>query len=289
MSKTTVIILVIVGCLLLAVGTVSLWATLDVFNADRFGERVAEGLQSEAATEAMAGPIVDQLFASYPDMPPLLRGPAEEAVVWLMQRPAFTAVAKETAAIANKVLTTSAEDVIGIDLAGSISNVGSTVVGVISAIDPDAGAKAQTALDTSMQTSEESGRLAIYEQGRTPKLRQISNLAPWLALLGLLGAIALFVWPYMKAEDKHGAAKYIGIGIMVTAVLGFMLFVPTMQGVASNNIVDPVMHAVVGAVVSVFARSYAVMSLLVFLIGLIVLLFNHAKNKPDEEAQTAAA
>ena len=57
----------------------------------------------------------------------------------------------------------------------------------------------------------------------------------------------------------------------------------------SNNIVNPVMHAVVGAVVSVFARSYAIMSLLVFLIGLIVILFNHAKNKPDEEAQTAAA
>lgn len=289
MSKTTVIILVIVGCLLLAVGTVSLWATLDVFNADRFGERVAEGLQSETATEALAGPIMDEILAEYPDIPPLVRAPAEEIVVWLLQRPAFTLIFKEVAAVALTVMTTSAEDVVGIDLGKVIENAGSTILGVVSAIDPDAGAKVEDALDAAVNASEESGILAIYEKGEFPQLRQISNLAPWLALLGLLGAIALFVWPYMKAEDKHGAAKYIGIGIMVTAVLGFMLFVPLMQGVASNNIVDPVMHAVVGAVISVFAQSYAIMSLLVFLIGLIVLLFNHAKNKPDEEAQTAAA
>ena len=73
------------------------WATLDVFNADRFGEHVAKGLQSEASVEALAGPIVDRLMVGYPDFPPLLQGPAEEAVAWSLQRPVFTAVFKETA------------------------------------------------------------------------------------------------------------------------------------------------------------------------------------------------
>ena len=48
MSKGSMIILVVIGCILLAIANVALWATLDVFNADRFGQHVAEGLQSDA-------------------------------------------------------------------------------------------------------------------------------------------------------------------------------------------------------------------------------------------------
>ena len=107
MSKSTVILLVVIGCILLAIANVALWATLDVFNADRFGEHVAEGLQSEASAEALAGPIVDRLMFAYPEFPALLRGPAEEVVVWTLQRPLFTAVVKETAAVAHKAMTTS--------------------------------------------------------------------------------------------------------------------------------------------------------------------------------------
>ena len=49
-------------------------------------------------------------------------------------------------------------------------------------------ASAQTALDT----VEQGERLAIYESGRFPQLRTLSNLAPWLALLAGLGAIVIF-------------------------------------------------------------------------------------------------
>ena len=170
MSKSTVILLVVIGCILLAAANVALWATLDVFNADRFGEHVAKGLQSEASVEALAGPIVDRLMVGYPDFPPLLQGPAEEAVAWSLQRPVFTAVFKETAAIANKVMTTSAEDVVGIDLGGVIDNAGSTIVGVISALDAEAGASAQTALDT----VEQGERLAIYESGRNNEFQVVA-------------------------------------------------------------------------------------------------------------------
>jgi len=132
MSKGTVITLVIIGSILLAVANVALWASLDVFNPDRFGAHVAEGLQSPEATEALAGPIVDQLMVEYPDLPALAREAAVEVVAWLLQRPLFTPVIKETAALASTVMTTSAQDVVGIDLANSASDVGSTVVGVIS-------------------------------------------------------------------------------------------------------------------------------------------------------------
>ena len=53
MSKGTVILLVVIGCILLAAANVAPWATLDVFNAARFGEHVAKGLQSDASVAAL--------------------------------------------------------------------------------------------------------------------------------------------------------------------------------------------------------------------------------------------
>jgi hypothetical protein len=286
MSKGTVILLVVIGCLLLAVANVALWATLDVFNADRFGEHVAEGLQSEASAEALAGPILDRLMAAYPDdFPALLRGPAEEVVMWTLQRPVFTAVVKETAAVANKAMTTSAEDVVGIDLGSAVSNVGDTVVGVISTLDAEAGAKAQTALES----VEEGERLAIYESGRFPALRTLSNLSPWLALLAGLGAIVLFVVANMRAEDQHGALQETSIGIMATAVIGFLLVVPLVNGIAQNNLANPTMAIVVGEVLSALVRGYAVQSLLLFFIGLILLIVNHYRSTPSDQAEAAPA
>jgi hypothetical protein len=288
MSKGTIIVLVILGCLLLAVANLALWAALDVFNPNRFGAHVAEGLQSPEAAVALAGPIVDRLMVEYPDLPALARAPAVEVVAWLLQRPVFTPVIKETAALASAAMTTSAQDVVGIDLANSISDVGATVVGVISQIDPEAGANAQAALDAALSASEESGRLAIYEQGRFPRLRTLSNLAPWLALLGGLGAIALFVVASVQAQDRHEALKYVGVGIMVTAVLAFLLFVPVVQNTAQNNIANPTMQVVVGQVVSVLLRGFAVQSLLLFFIGVAVIIFNHAKATQQDEPAKAS-
>lgn len=286
MSKKTTIILVILGCLLLAVANLALWATLDIFNAERFGNNVAEGMQPPEATEALAEPIVDRLMASYPDLPAIARAPAVEVVAWMLQRPLFTPVFKGVAAGAIKVMTTSAQDVVGIDIAAVAENAGSTVVGVISAVKPDAAANAEAALNDAIATSQESSLLAIYEQGKFPELRQASNLAPWMALLLGAGAIALYVFSYLRAQDQHNALKYIGVGIMGTAVLGFLLLAPLLQMVTQNNIASPTMEIVVGTVVSVLLRSFMIQSLLVFSIGGIVLIYNHTK--ANQQAPTSA-
>jgi hypothetical protein len=289
MSKTTTIILVVLGCLLLAVANLALWATLDIFNAGRFGDKVAEGIQSPEASQALAAPIVDRLMESYPELPAIARAPAVEAVAWMLQRPLFTPVIKRSAAVSITVMTTSAMDVVGIDIAEVASNAGSTVVGVISAVSPEAADKAEAALEDAIATSQESGRLAIYEQGRFPKLRQFSNLAPWLAALGFLGAVVLFALSYMRSQDQHRTLTYIGVGIMATAVLGFLLLSPLVQGVAQNNIVNPTMQIVVGEVVSALLRGFALLSLLVFSIGAIVLIINHVRNSQDETAIATAS
>ena len=289
MSKGTVITLVIISCILLAIASVALWAALNLFNPSRFGAHVAEGLQSPEATEALAVPIVDQLLIEVPDVPPLAKQAAVEIVAWLLQRPQFTPIIEKTVAVASTVMTTSAQDVVGIDLGEVASNAGSAIVGVISQIDPAAGEAAQTALDNRLATAEDSGFLAIYEQGRFPQLRTLSNLTPWLALIGGLGAIVLFIVAAMQAQDRHAALKYVGIGIITTAILSFLLFAPLVQGTAQNNLTNPTMQAVVGSVVTVLIRSFAVQSLLLLFIGVIVLVVNHAQAQPAEQSQAASA
>jgi hypothetical protein len=285
MSRGTVITLVVVGCILLAVANVSLWAAYNVFNPDRFGEHVAEGMQSPASTEALAVPIVDAVMAEFPEVPRLLSGPAEDAVAKLLQQSVFTTVFRETAAVASSVMTTSAEDVIGIDLSDMISDAGTTVVGVISALDEEAGATAQAALDASLEASQEGGLLEIYESGLSPELRTLSNITPWLALLAGIGAIALLVVAAMRAQDRHEALKYTGVGVSVTAVLGILLFVPAAQALAQKGLTDtPVIQVVVGEVVSVFSRSFAIQSLLLLVIGVVVLVVNHFQAKKDPQA-----
>ena len=280
MSKSTIIILVIVGCLLLAVANVALWAALDVFNPTRFGERVAEGLQSDEATAALAGPIVDRIMENNPNLPPLVRVPAEEIVAWMLQRPAFTPVFKQTAAVANVVMTTSAQDVIGIEL----PNVGSYVVSVVSVLDPEAGANAQAALES----AQERGPLVIYESGAFPKLRQVSNVVPWLWPLAGLGAIALFAAAYLWAEKRADALRYIGVGIIITGGLELLL-IPAIHAPVQNNVTDPVIRTVVVEVLSALTRGLAMQCLFLILIGLAAIVISHSLSREDDQAQASPA
>lgn len=281
MSKTTIIILVIVGCLLLAVANVALWAALDVFNPARFGERVAQGLQSDQAAAALGGAIVDRIAESYPEFPPLARVPAAEVVAWLLQRPAFTPVFKETAAVASVVMTTSADDVIGVDL----SEVGPYVIGIVSVLDPEAGANVQAAV----VSAQESGRLAIYESGTFPKLRQISNTVPWLWPLAGLGAIALFAVAYLRAQYQPDALKYIGVGVIITGGLELLL-IPALHAPVQNNITNPVMRTVVGEVLSVLTRGLVIQCLLLIFIGVVGIVISHnLSKKEDDQTQASPA
>jgi hypothetical protein len=288
MSKGVIIALVILGCILLAVADVALWAALDVFNPDRFGQRVAEGLQSDAASEALAGAIVARIVEHYPEFPTLAQIPTQEVVTWLLQRPAFAVVFEETAAVALAVMTTSAQDVVGIDIARVISNVGSQVAGVVAAINPDAGGDAQAALDSALDAAQESGPLAIYESGRFPKLRGVANTVPWLWPLAGLGAIALFAVAYIRAEDRKSALMTIGIGVLITGIL-VLLLIPALKAPVQNGITNPAMQLVIGEVLSTLTRGLAVQCLLLAFAGVILILASHFAHKEDGPAQPSPA
>jgi hypothetical protein len=76
---------------------------------------------------------------------------------------------------------------------------------------------------------------------------------------------------------------------MATAVIGFLLFVPVVNGIAQNNIANPTMSIVVGEVLSALVRGYAVQSLLLFFIGLILLAVNHYNATQSDQAEATPA
>lgn len=267
MSNSLVIVLVIVGCILLAVANLTLWASRDVFNADRFGDHVAEGLQSDAASQALAEVAVQRVVENHPNFPPLARTPAEEIVTWLLQRPVFIPVFERSAAAAYTVMTTSAEDVIGIDMSAMISNVGPQIVGVVTAIDPEAGANIQAALDS----AQESGPLVVYESGRFPRLRGLANAVPWIWPFTGLGAIALLGVTYWMAKSRRSALLAIGLGVLVVGLLTLLL-IPALQAPVRNNISNPEMQIVVSQVLAEFTWGLAIQSLIVGLIGLALIV-----------------
>ena len=68
MSKSQSILLVIIGCLLLLVTNISIWATFNLFNSERFGELVAQGMQSEQASLVLAEEVTDFIFEDLADL-----------------------------------------------------------------------------------------------------------------------------------------------------------------------------------------------------------------------------
>ena len=275
MSKNKVIILVVLGCILLAFGNVSLWATRDVFNPERFGQRVAEGLQSDAASEVMADATIARIMEYYPELPRLVRGPAKDVVTWLLQRPAFTPVFRKTASVAWVIMTTSAQDVIGLDL----SNVGDYVVVVVTSLNAEAGAVTQVA----MEAVYESGPLIIYESGHFPKLRGLSNTVPWIWPFAILAAIGLLVVAYLKAKEQKSSLMTIGTGILITSILVLML-IPALRAPVQNSISNYTTQVVVREVLTTLMQGLVIQSIVLGLIGVILMVASQYFRKKDKKA-----
>jgi len=98
MSKRSVVLAIVAGCILLAAANISLWATHSVFNAERFGILVAEGLQSDRATQAIASEVVDHLLAEHPAVRGVAGAVAEDLLAALLQRPLITPAIETVAA-----------------------------------------------------------------------------------------------------------------------------------------------------------------------------------------------
>jgi hypothetical protein len=258
MSKRMVILVIVLGCALLAVANISLWATRDVFSSEHFGELVTEGLQSDQASRTLGGLIADQILANKPDLPVIAQVAAGEIAAWVLRRPVLAPVLEKAAATADLILTTSLDDAVSIDLEKAIP----FVVGVVTAIDPE--------LADSLGSVRDTGPLKLLGPDELPRLRQAAKIVPWLWPLSAFGAIVLFAAAYWSAQKRSEALVFIGSGVVITGVFQ-LLFFPAIRLAAENNITDSSVRVIVGEVVRVLLRDFQIQTILLIIIGLVVI------------------
>ena len=256
MSKRSVVLAIVAGCILLAVANVSLWATHTIFNPERFGALVTEGLQSDQATQAIAEEVVDHLLEDFPAVRAIAGPMAEELLAALLQRPLITPAIETVAAGANLVLTTDITDIIPLELQEIIP----FVVGVVYAIDPDLAEQISAELTSSP--------LAILSPNELPNLRIASRVLPWFWPLAGLGAVGLFVAAIRWGPNRAKSMVYVGTGIAIIGGL-MLLFVPAIRSASTGAITTSMGRIVVGEVVDTLLRGYAVQDVLLIIAGII--------------------
>lgn len=255
MSKRSVVLAIVVGCILLAVANISLWATRSIFNAERFGILVAEGLQSDRATQAIASEVVDHLLAEHPAVRVVAGAVAEDLLAAILQRPLITPAIETVAAGANLVLTTDITDIVPLELQEIIP----FVVGVIYAIDPD--------LVDQISAELSSSPLALLNPNELPNLRTASRVLPWLWPFALLGAVALFVAAIRYGQNRAKSMIWSGTGIAITGGV-MLLFVPAIRSASTGAITTSMGRIVVGEVVDTLLRGYVIQDVLLIVVGI---------------------
>ena len=275
MSKRAVIISVVIGCILLAIANVSLWITLNVLNAERFGELVAEGLQSQEASQAIAGEVVDHFLSDYPVVRAVAGPVAEDLIAGLLQHEILTSAIETVATAANLALTKDLRDFIPLE----VQEIAPFVVGVVYAVDPVLAEQISATL-----TSEPITLLTIDE---LPNLSTVSGILPWIWPIAALAALGLFLLAVFRGSDRARSVVYTGAGIAITGGI-MLLFIPAIRLTSTGNIETSTALVVVGSVVDALIRGYIIQDILLIIVGLIIVLAGRNSQSEAQEAVSAS-
>ncbi|UCG25358.1 MAG: hypothetical protein JSW55_04995 [Chloroflexota bacterium] len=259
MSKSQSILLVIIGCLLLLVTNISIWATFNLFNSERFGELVAQGMQSEQASLVLAEEVTDFIFEDLADVPDAVRAAVVDIVAWIIQGPIFEPIIATFAGVAHAVMTTDLSDVLGFDLA----EVMPYVIAVATVIDPE--------LAEELSAVQQSEPFQLITTNELPGLTQAARIVPWLWPLAALGAIASLGIALRWAEDRPEAFKFIGIGVAASGAI-CLAFVPAARLSMENAIADPGARIVISEIVKALTRGLVIQSLILASLGVVAIV-----------------
>jgi len=275
MSKRAVIISVVICCILLAIANVSLWITLNVLNAERFGELVAEGLQSQEASQAIAGEVVDHFLSDYPVVRAVAGPVAEDLIAGLLQHEILTSAIETVATATNLALTKDLRDFIPL----KVQEIAPFVVGVVYAVDPVLAEQISATL-----TSEPITLLTIDE---LPNLSTVSGILPWIWPIAALAALGLFLLAVFRGSDRARSVVYTGAGIAITGGI-MLLFIPAIRLTSTGNIETSTALVVVGSVVDALIRGYIIQDILLIIVGLIIVLAGRNSQSEAQEAVSAS-
>ena len=273
MSKRAVIVTVIVGCVLLAVASASVWITLNVLSAERFGELAAEGLQSPEATQAIAAEVVDHLLSDYPAVRAVAGPVAEDLIAGMLQHEILTGAIETVAAAANLALTADLRDLIPL----KVQEIAPYIVGVVYAVDPELAEQISAELP--------SGPITLLNIGELPSLAAVSKVIPWIWPIAALGAVGLFALAIWRGGYQARSVLYTGIGVAVTGGI-LLLFLPAIRLSSTGGVETSTALIVVGSVVDALIRGYVIQNVLLIVVGLVLVIVG--RNSLAGEPETAS-
>jgi hypothetical protein len=174
-------------------------------------------LTSEAARDAIARSIVDQLLAEQPILQAIVRNPLESAIASLLDTAFFRVPLERVAQFIWVTLFINNASVI-LDIAP----LRDFVFGIISALAPQAAA--------TLSPDQLPDQIVLFEADQLPDFQRIANSISWLTWLFLLGGLGLLGLALGRAWRNPGLrwalVGWTGIFLAAEAILVLILSIP---------------------------------------------------------------
>jgi hypothetical protein len=210
-------LLLVGGTLLIVLSAIGFWIQQTVMTEDNFVQLTSQVLTSQAARDAIATSIVDQLLAERPILQGLVRDPLESAIASLLDT-AFFRVPLEFIAhfIWETLFINNASVVL------DIAPLRDFVFGIISALAPQATA--------TLSPDQLPDQIVLIEFDELQDIQRIESSVTWLTWLFLIGGLGLIGYGIGRAWRSPGLRwaliGWTGIFLAGWVVLAFILSYP---------------------------------------------------------------
>lgn len=276
-------LLLVGGTLLVVLSAVGIWIQSSVMTEATFVQLSGDVLTSEAARDAIARGIVDQLLAERPILQALVRAPLESAIAGLMDTAFFRVPLEFVAQFIWETLFINNASVIL-----NIAPLRDFVFGIITALNPE--------LTANLSPDQLPSELVLIQSDQLPDFKRIANWIAWLTWLFLFAGLAMIGVAVGRAWKRPGLrwalVGWTGIFLIAEAIIVYVTSFPARSTliVAIN---DQTGRVIVGETYDALMRRLQLELVVLVVIGLILvgvcflmrdqLEFLKNRPRPDED------
>ncbi len=230
--------LVVIGCALLLVGGITLYAREEVFNADHFADRANVALKDQNVRTVIADDIVEEVInqgsAELIQAKPLLQA----VVADVLKTGPFRSIFRKAVVQVHRALFSRNEGSIVLDLA----DTGTVIISAAKAVAPGVARK--------IPPDVEPGLIQISKRTFATGTLHVAEQVRFLGLLLPLLALGCIVAAYVVCVDRRQVTVTLGAGLATAGAVGVIAYLVGRALVLSQF--DGVERSAVGAVWDAF-------------------------------------
>lgn len=254
---------------LLVVANSAFWFNRYIFNTDNFTQTVSEALNSESSRDAIGREVVEKAFADRP----ILRNTIGNTTVGIVSGLLGTDLAKtatnRTIERLHSIAVSKNPQNVEIDL--------TTLKGLISSVSNlvETSGLAPQGLSR-VDTGQVPSKIVLVEASRIPNIYRIGNMFLWLGPISFIAALLLFLIPIWRNFANRASLSLLllmqGVGMLIfgsiSPALGPLFKPRFLAEIDSANL-----RVVAGNLYNSFVQKFDQQTQILFLLGLIFLLF----------------